>query len=169
MSPDILTMGKGIAGGFPFAAFAVSDAVAAGVHKGDHGGTYCGNPLGCAVAEAMLDYLQTHEIAARAQLMGAKILQRLASLPSQFPDLVSTLRGSGLLIGIQLRCDAQVTALTAACLAHGLIVTPTRNAVLRLIPSLLVSAQEVDEAIGLLHSALSQVQGEYAQLTARSA
>lgn len=169
VSPDILTMGKGIAGGFPFAAFAVSDAVAAGVHKGDHGGTYCGNPLGCAVAEAMLDYLQTHEIAARAQLMGAKILQRLASLPSQFPDLVSTLRGSGLLIGIQLRCDAQVTALTAACLAHGLIVTPTRNAVLRLIPSLLVSAQEVDEAIGLLHSALSQVQGEYAQLKARSA
>lgn len=170
VNPDILTMGKGIAGGFPFAAFAVSDAVAAGIQKGDHGGTYCGNPLGCAVAEAVLDYLQTNKVADRARDMGAIILQRLAALPAQFPEQVSALRGSGLLIGIQMRSDAQVAALTAACLEKGLIVTPTRNGVLRLIPSLIVSAQEVDEAMGLLHSALSQLQSEYGQLTqARSA
>jgi acetylornithine/N-succinyldiaminopimelate aminotransferase len=170
VSPDILSMGKGIAGGFPFAAFAMSDAVAAKVQKGDHGGTYCGNPLGCAVAEAVLDYLQANKIADRALAMGAQILQRLATLPKQFPEQISVLRGRGLLIGIQMHSDAQVAALTAACLEHGLIVTPTRNGVLRLIPSLLVSAQEVDEAIGLLHSALSKLQNEYAQLTtARSA
>jgi acetylornithine/N-succinyldiaminopimelate aminotransferase len=159
VSPDILTMGKGIAGGFPFAAFAVSDAVAAGIQKGDHGGTYCGNPLGCAVAEAVLDYLQANKIAARTLDMGATILQRLAALPAEFPEQVSALRGRGLLIGIQMRSDAQVTALTAACLEKGLIVTPTRNGVLRLIPSLLVSVQEVDEAIGLLRSALLKLQG----------
>lgn len=153
--PDILTMGKGIAGGFPFAAFAVSDAVAAGVQKGDHGGTYCGNPLGCAVAEAVLSYMLSNKIAERAQVMGATILQRLGSLPEQFSEQVSAIRGSGLLVGIQMRSDAQVAALTAACLELGLIVTPTRNAVLRLIPSLLVSAQELDEALPLLHSALS--------------
>jgi acetylornithine/N-succinyldiaminopimelate aminotransferase len=163
VNPDILTMGKGIAGGFPFAAFAVSDAVAAGIQKGDHGGTYCGNPLGCAVAEAVLDYLQANEIAARTLDMGATILQRLAALPTEFPEQVSALRGRGLLIGIQMRSDAQVTALTAACLEKGLIVTPTRNGVLRLIPSLLVSAQEVDEAIGLLRSALLKLQSEYGQ------
>ena len=159
VNPDILTMGKGIAGGFPFAAFAVSDAVAAGIQKGDHGGTYCGNPLGCAVAEAVLDYLQANKIAARTLDMGATILQSLAALPTEFPEQVSALRGRGLLIGIQMRSDAQVTALTAACLEKGLIVTPTRNGVLRLIPSLLVSVQEVDEAVGLLRSALLKLQG----------
>lgn len=170
VSPDILTMGKGIAGGFPFAAFAVSDAVAAGVQKGDHGGTYCGNPLGCAIAEAVLDFLQGNHIADRAQHMGADLLQRLAGLPKQFPEQVSTLRGSGLLIGIQMRTDAQVAALTAACLEQGLIVTPTRNAVLRLIPSLLVTTQEIDEAMDVLHRALTQLQREYGPLMqARSA
>ena len=170
VSPDILTMGKGIAGGFPFAAFAVSDAVAAGVQKGDHGGTYCGNPLGCAVAETVLDFLQSNRIADRAHAMGAMILQRLESLPTQYPEQVRVLRGSGLLIGIQMHSDAQVAAITSACLERGLIVTPTRNGVLRLIPSLLVSEQEVDEAIGLLCSALTQLQAEYGQLrSAKSA
>ena len=164
VNPDILTMGKGIAGGFPFAAFAVSDVVAAGVQKGDHGGTYCGNPLGCAVAEAVLDYMLDNKIADRTKEMGALLLQRLESLPAEFPEQVSALRGHGLLIGIQMRSDAQVAALTAACLEKGFIVTPTRNAVLRLIPSLLVSSQEVEEALGYLHSALSQLQSEYGQL-----
>ena len=165
VNPDILTMGKGIAGGFPFAAFAVSDAVAARVQKGDHGGTYCGNPLGCAVAEAVLGYLLENKIADRAKEMGALILHGLADLPAQFPEQVCALRGHGLLIGIQMYSDAQVASLTAACLEKGLIVTPTRNAVLRLIPSLLVSSQEVDEALGLLRSALTQLQCEYGQLT----
>lgn len=170
VSPDILTMGKGIAGGFPFVAFAVSDAVAAGVQKGDHGGTYCGNPLGCAVAETVLDFLQSNKIAARAHAMGAMILQRLENLPSLYPEQVRVLRGSGLLIGIQMHSDVQVAALTSACLDRGLIVTPTRNGVLRLIPSLLVSEQEVDEAIGVLCGALTQLQAEYGQLrSAKSA
>ena len=164
VSPDILTMGKGIAGGFPFAAFAVSAAVAAGVQKGDHGGTYCGNPLGCAVAEAVLGYLQTHKVADRVLAMGVEILQKLAMLPTQFPEQVSALRGSGLLIGIQMHSDAQVAALTASCLERGLIVTPTRNGVLRLIPSLLVDAQEVDEAMRILQDSLAHLQGQYGQL-----
>lgn len=170
VSPDILTMGKGIAAGFPFAAFAVSDAVAAGVQKGDHGGTYCGNPLGCAVAEAVLDFMQENQIADRAKSMGAYLLDRLAALPVQYPELVHALRGSGLLIGIQMRSDEQVAALTSACLDRGLIVTPTRNAVLRLIPSLLVSAQEIEEALTLLHSALQTLEQENRVFTqARSA
>src|SRR5690606_20708118 len=65
VKPDILTMGKGIASGFPFAAFAVTEAVAQRVMKGDHGGTYCGNPLGCAVADAVLEYLLEQDVAAQ--------------------------------------------------------------------------------------------------------
>jgi len=157
VQPDILTMGKGIAGGFPFAAFAVSEAVAAGVAKGDHGGTYCGNPLGCAVASAVVEYLVEHAVAARVALLGQRALADLKVLAAQFPALLQEVRGQGLLLGLQLRSDAQVSAITEECLARGLLVTPTRNAVLRLIPSLLLETREWDEGLAILHGALMAV------------
>lgn len=155
VQPDILTMGKGIAGGFPFAALAVTDAVAAGVAKGDHGGTYCGNPLGCAVASAVVQYLADHEVSAHVAQLGCVALADLQTLVQQYPDILVEVRGKGLLLGLQLRSDAQVSALTAACLERGLLVTPTRNAVLRLIPSLLLTRQEWDEGLAILGAALS--------------
>lgn len=161
VQPDILTMGKAIGGGFPFAAFAVSEAVASGIEKGDHGGTYCGNPLGCAVAEAVVDYLQTHQVAAQVKRQGDKLIEALAYLPTDFPEQVRAVRGMGLLIGIQMRTDAQVAALTAACLHRGLLVTPTRNAVLRLIPSLLVTDREIEEAVDLLSASLETLERQY--------
>lgn len=154
VQPDILTMGKGIAGGFPFAALAVSDAVAAGVAKGDHGGTYCGNPLGCAVASAVVEYLVQHRVAVRAGQLGERALTDLRALALQFPGIVQEVRGKGLLLGLQLHTDAQVAALTQACLFRGLLVTPTRNAVLRLIPSLLLEVAEWEEGLQILHAAL---------------
>jgi len=154
VQPDILTMGKGIAGGFPFAALAVSDAVAAGVAKGDHGGTYCGNPLGCAVASAVVEYLVEHAVADRVARLGQRALTDLQTLASQYPELVQEVRGTGLLLGLQLHSDAQVSALTQECLTRGLLVTPTRNAVLRLIPSLLLEEREWEEGLAILSAAV---------------
>jgi len=157
VQPDILTMGKGIAGGFPLAAFAVTARVAAGVARGDHGGTYCGNPLGCAAASAVVDYLVTHDVAARVARLGQVLLQDLQQLAEEFPGLLREVRGKGLLLGLQLHSDAQVSALTEAALARGLLVTPTRNAVLRLIPSLLLEPAEWEEGLGILRSACADV------------
>ncbi|MGB4247038.1 MAG: aspartate aminotransferase family protein [Pseudohongiellaceae bacterium] len=154
VEPDILTMGKGIAGGFPFAALALTEAVAAGVSKGDHGGTYCGNPLGCAVSEAVVGFLVEHQVADRVAALGQVALQKLKKLALDFPQQIVEVRGQGLLIGIQMHDDQQVADLTALCLQKGLMVTPTRGAVLRIIPSLLLSAAELDEGITILTAAL---------------
>ena len=157
VQPDILTMGKGIAGGFPFAAFAVSDAVAAGVTRGDHGGTYCGNPLGCAVASAVVSWLVDHDIAARVAQLGQRALADLRLLAQRYPDILTDVRGKGLLLGLQLHSDAQVAALTSTCLERGLLVTPTRNAVLRLIPSLLLEPHEWEEGLSILDASLDAI------------
>ncbi len=154
---DILTMGKGIAGGFPFAAFAISAAVDRGIVLGDHGGTYCGNPLGCAIAADVVAYLKDNNIAERVRLMGEGLESRLNILREKHRSIVESVRGKGLLWALQLSDDKAVELLTSACLHHGLLVTPTRNGVLRLIPSLLLNNEELSEAVEALDSALSSV------------
>lgn len=157
IEPDILTMGKGIAGGFPFAAFAVSERVDRQIQKGDHGGTYCGNPLGCAVATAVVSYLEGQKIAQRVKLAGAVLLRKLKLIQAKYPRLIESIRGQGLLCAMELSSDEIVAELTQACLLRGLLVTPTRNRVVRLIPSLLVSDSELGLGLELLDSALGSV------------
>jgi acetylornithine/N-succinyldiaminopimelate aminotransferase len=164
VQPDILTMGKGIAGGFPFAAFAMTDAVAAGVSKGDHGGTYCGNPLGCAAAFAVVSHLLEQNVAGRVTEMGKLAMARLQMLAQRYPEFVVEVRGRGLLIGVQMHNDAQVSELTQGCLALGLMVTPTRNAVLRIIPNLLITAAELLSGLALLTAALDAMRASNAEL-----
>lgn len=159
IEPDILTMGKGIAGGFPFAAFAVSQDIDAQLEKGDHGGTYCGNPLGCAVATAVVEYMQLHNVADAVAVRGERLLQKLSDLGKLYPTLIESVRGSGLLCAIELADDALVSALSQQCLQRGLLITPTRNNVVRLIPSLLVSDDELDQGVDLLDSTLSSIAG----------
>ncbi len=154
VQPDILTMGKGIAGGFPFAAFAMTESVAAGVSKGDHGGTYCGNPLGCAAAFAVVTHLLEQNVAGRVTDMGKLAISQLQVLAQKYPEFMMEVRGRGLLVGIQMHSDAQVSELTERCLALGLMVTPTRNAVLRIIPNLLITEAELLSGLALLESAL---------------
>ncbi len=157
--PDILTMGKGIAGGYPFAALALTEAVATGVHKGDHGGTYCGNPLGCAVSHAVVDFLVQNHVADRVTTLGNHALQLLKATALEFPHQIAEVRGQGLLLGIQMQDDQQVAQLTEICLRRGLLVTPTRGAVLRIIPSLLLSTAELEEGLVILTSALREQEG----------
>jgi acetylornithine/N-succinyldiaminopimelate aminotransferase len=85
---DFMTMAKGIAGGFPFGAFAMSEAVAAKLEPGDHGGTYCGNPIGCAVSYAVIKYLIDHNISAEVVKMGGFALNRMRKWMQKYPDII---------------------------------------------------------------------------------
>ena len=158
---DILTMGKGIAGGFPFAAFAVSGDLNSKISLGDHGGTYCGNPLGCAIAADVVDYLDSHKIAGRVLSMGDFLQVELAAVARKHSHVIDSIRGEGLLWALQLYSDTQVDLLTSACMERGLLVTPTRDKVLRLIPSLLIEKAELKQALHMLDSALSSVVPEH--------
>jgi len=157
ITPDIMTMGKGIAGGFPFAAFAISDAVDQRLSKGDHGGTFCGNPLACAVATAVVDHLRAENIAGKAKISGELLLRGLKEIAAKFPDFVGNIRGSGLLCAFELGSDEDVMRLSQAALARGLLVTPTRNKIVRLIPPLNVTESEIVDGLYLLESSLASV------------
>lgn len=163
VEPDMLTMGKGLGGGFPIAALAMSEACASKVSRGDHGGTYCGNPLACAAALAVVGELIDGEVAARVGISGCVLGELLAGIGRLYPDIVREVRGRGLLWALQFDDDEVVEQVTAACLQGGLMVTPTRNGIVRLLPSLLVSEDEIREAAGILGEALASVrESEYA-------
>ena len=89
--------------------------------------------------------------------MGKNLQEQLKLLGKKHRNIVESVRGEGLLWALQLSDDALVERLTAACLQRGLLVTPTRNGVLRLIPSLLLSNEELIEAVEILDSALASV------------
>ncbi len=157
VKPDIMTMGKGIAGGFPFAAFAISEGVDSRLKKGDHGGTYCGNPLACAVATAVVNFLQTQDIAEKTRVSGDWMLHKLESLQRKYPQLIGSVRAKGLLCAFELGSDDLVAVVTQKCLDNGLLVTPTRNRVIRLIPPLTVDSTELQQGLDILDSSLASV------------
>lgn len=157
---DILTMGKGIAGGLPFAAFAMTEKVASSLALGDHGGTYCGNPLSCAVSLAVTRYLREHDIAQQVTELGNHALEDLLQLQQKHPALIRSVRGRGLMLAIELHSDDWVWPLTDICQQLGLLVTPTRNAVVRVLPSLLLTPAEWSAGLSLLDQALTTAQSQ---------
>lgn len=155
-TPDIMTMAKGIAGGFPFAAFAVNARVAEQLLRDDHGGTYCGNPLGCAVADAVICFLRDNAVAAQVHSKGAWLLQQLLQLQLLYPALLRDVRGRGLLCALEFHDAELVKPLTRLCAERGLLVVPTRNGVIRLLPDLLITQQRLEEGLAILAGVLQQ-------------
>jgi len=155
---DFLTLGKGIASGFPFAGFAVTEEVADKIEKGDHGGTYCGNPLGCAVSTAVINYLLEHDVAAQVERKGQLLLAGMRQLWRKYSHYIVDARGVGLLTAFELANDALVAELTDSCQQLGLLITPTRNAIVRLIPDLLVSEAHIEQALLMLDHAFASLE-----------
>jgi len=152
--PDAITLGKGLGGGFPVAGFLCSEDVAKTVSLGDHGGTYAGNPLACAAANATLDVIREEALVARAAELGARVLARLARYTAEHPTTVARPRGLGLLIGLDL-LDAEAAAtLSRRALEHGVLVNVTAGTVLRLFPALNIPEDELwpalDTVLGLI-------------------
>jgi acetylornithine/N-succinyldiaminopimelate aminotransferase len=150
IQPDMLTMGKGIGGGFPFAAFSVSTAIATMLSKDDHGGTYCGNPLGCAVAAAVVGFLHERQIAEQVAESGEILLQHLQMLLRKYPAVIRHVRGRGLLCAVDLQDAAGTRGFTQRCAELGLLVVPTRNGIIRLLPDLLVTEKDMNKAVEIL-------------------
>ncbi len=145
--PDVLTLGKGLGGGFPMAAFLCSEAVAETVSIGDHGGTYAGNPMACAAADAVLRVVEEEKLAERAAFLGGRVAERLRAFGVEHPERVETVRGRGLLLGLVLR-DADLAAkLPGRALDEGLLVNVTAGRVLRLFPALNIPEDDLWPAL----------------------
>ncbi|MDI6720134.1 MAG: aspartate aminotransferase family protein [Methanomicrobiales archaeon] len=158
VEPDFLTMGKGIAGGFPFAAFALTEGVAARLGRGDHGGTYCGNPLGCAVAHAVLNELLEKDIPRNVEAMGSVILDRMRRWHAEDPDRIRGVRGRGLLAAMELADPGAAERLLQECLHRGLIVNLIQDRIVRLSPALNITRREVEEGLAILEGALEAIE-----------
>ena len=153
---DFLTLGKGIAGGFPFAAFAMSSDMAARVEKGDHGGTYCGNPLGCAVAHAVISYLLEHDIAAHVAALGEEILARLRGWQRRYPAIITDVRGKGLLLALEIRDADTASKIYTQALEDGVMLNLTQGNVIRIFPPLTITKEVADQGLAIVEQAFAK-------------
>ena len=154
IAPDIMAVAKGIGGGFPLGACLATREAASGMGPGSHGSTFGGNPLAMAVGNAVLDVMLEDGFIEDVADKGLYILQKLAALKDEYGDLVADVRGSGLLVGIELH-EAPADLIRLLTKEHVLSVPATGN-VVRFLPPLNVSRTEIDEATGGLERALEK-------------
>lgn len=157
VSADFLTMAKGIAGGFPFGAFALSEAVAKKLEIGDHGGTYCGNPLGCAVSYAVIKHLIDNNISINVEEMGNFALNRMGQWQETYRNMIADIRGKGLLIIVELQNEDIATKVKNECLARGLFVTQTQGNGIRIFPALNIKKDELEKGLLIVEDAIKAV------------
>jgi 4-aminobutyrate aminotransferase len=159
VEPDVLCMAKGIASGFPFSALGASAELMAGWAKGSHGGTYGGNPIGCAAALATIDVMTDPGFLDNVRERGAQLMDGLAQLTAS-DARVAQVRGRGLMIATEFADAAVVDAVRHHCLEHGKLVlmnAGTYGTVLRWMPPLVVDEREVSIALDAFADALKNV------------
>jgi acetylornithine/N-succinyldiaminopimelate aminotransferase len=154
---DFLTMAKGIAGGFPLGAFAMTEAVADRLEAGDHGGTYCGNPLACAVAEAVIRHLIDEGVPAHVEELGGEALARMSSWRERYPATVAGARGAGLLLLVELTGEEAAAAVAGECLRRGAFVRQTQGNGIRVFPALTITRAELDQGLTILEESIAAV------------
>jgi len=155
-SPDLVTVGKAIGSGIPIGAALVAEHVAKQIFAGDHGTTYGGNLLSTRAAIYVLEQL-AGPVAANIKTVAPVFEQRLLAL-QQKHAVVRSVRGAGLMRGLELAVDAQ--PVIDAALKSGLLVNRTAERVIRMLPPLTVSVAEIEEAVGILDGALATVSVE---------
>jgi len=167
IEPDLMTVAKGIAGGFPLAAVVGKAEIMDAPLPGGLGGTYAGSPIGCAAALAVIDVIRAEGLVERASEIGARFRARLHALQAKYPDTVGDVRADrGAMIAIELVEDGNVEkpaadltrALVAAAYEHGLALLSCgiNGNVIRFLPALTISDELIDEGLDILESCLAQ-------------
>jgi predicted acetylornithine/succinylornithine family transaminase len=149
--PDVVTMAKAMGNGFPVGAVWARTEVAAAFQPGDHGSTYSGTAIATAVVSAVIAEMRRIDAPALAEQRGTYLRAKLAALPG-----VETVRGRGLLLAAELGPGADAKAVYTTLLQRGLVVNPVTATALRVAPPITVSEAEIDEAIAIMHSVLSE-------------
>jgi ornithine--oxo-acid transaminase len=152
--PDILILGKALSGGvLPVSAILADDDVMMNIHPGEHGSTYGGNPLACAVAISALTVLKEEKMMENATVMGELLRSELAKLKSPY---ITTIRGRGLLNAIVIK-HANPEASWDLCLTlmeNGLLAKPTHGDKIRFAPPLIITKDQILESVDIIHRSL---------------
>ena len=152
--PDIMVIGKALSGGFyPVSATLADKSILGLFRPGEHGSTFGGNPLGAAVARASLKVIREEKLAERAELLGTYFMEQLAEIPSPH---VKEVRGKGLLIGVELKSEAQgARRFCEALQEHGILAKETHERVIRFAPPLVIDKDTVDWALPHIREVLN--------------
>ncbi|SEB71870.1 acetylornithine aminotransferase apoenzyme [Nitratireductor aquibiodomus] len=155
ITPDLMAVAKGIGGGFPLGACLATAEAAKGMTPGTHGTTFGGNPLAMAVGNAVLDVVLEDGFMESISKKGLLFKQSLAAVADEFPDIVEGVRGEGLMLGI--KCRVQNLRLLEALRDQKMLVVPAGDNVLRLLPPLIITEDEIREAVKRIHDAAAAV------------
>jgi acetylornithine/N-succinyldiaminopimelate aminotransferase len=151
VEPDIMTLAKGLAGGVPIGAILAKE-MASVFAPGEHGSTFGGNPLACAVGYATVRFVIDNNIAGRVKEVGDYLIGRLEKMKPKY-SAITDVRGRGLLVALEFK-DEIAQSLVEACLEWGLLVNKLKPNAIRFIPPLIVGRKEVDEALDIVDKAL---------------
>lgn len=153
VTPDIMGIAKGIGGGFPLGACLATEKAARGMVPGTHGSTYGGNPIGCAVGNAVLDEILAPRFLDEVKRKAGLLRQRLGALADTHPDLIAEVRGEGLMIGIRFKEGTAAGDMVGHAYDQHMLTVPAAENVMRLLPPLNVSDEDLGEAVNRLDAA----------------
>jgi len=158
IEPDIFTSAKGLAGGIPIGAMMCKKFCDV-FQPGDHASTFGGNPFACAAALTVGQTLEQENILHNVQQRGEQLRTRLRAIAFKYPHLIEEVRGWGLINGMELKADIEMTSVDVVkeAMAKGLLLVPAGPKVIRFVPPLIVSAEEIDQAAQAVENAIAAV------------
>jgi acetylornithine/N-succinyldiaminopimelate aminotransferase len=158
--PDVMAIAKAIGGGFPLGAFLATKEAARGMVPGTHGSTFGGNPLATSVGNAVLDVMLEPGFLDGVLQKGLRLKQLMAALKDEHADAVEEVRGQGLLAGVRLKASVPAGDVMMAATGEKLLTVSAGDNVIRLLPSLTVSEDEMKEGIARLSRAITKAKAK---------
>lgn len=155
LTPDVVTLAKGLGGGLPLGAMLVGATVADTLLKGEHGSTFGGNPMACAAGDAVLEVITQPDFAEQVHQMSNLLVTGLRTLSGKYPDKIGEVRSYGLMIGVDV--GEKALELRDVAQGKGLLLNITAGTVLRLLPALILTQGDVELFLELLGASLEEV------------
>mgnify|MGYP000135287375 CR=1 FL=1 len=150
--PDLITVAKGIGGGLPLGVLMIPEHLANVFSAGEHGSTFGGNPLACATGNAVLNEIIKHGLLDHVAAVSEYFFKKLHELKSEYP-IIKDIRGKGLMIGVEIGDIA--SKVMNSCIKNGLFLNATQGHTIRFLPPLIISKDEVDQAIEIFKTSLN--------------
>ncbi|MEO0692121.1 MAG: aspartate aminotransferase family protein [Pseudomonadota bacterium] len=160
ITPDIMMVAKGIGGGFPLGAVLATEEAASGMTAGTHGSTYGGNPLACAVGNAVMGVIADDDFLDEVNRKAGTFRQKLEGLVASHPDIFEEVRGAGLMLG--LKCRVPNTDIVNAAYDAKMLTVPAADNVVRILPALTIGEDDLAEAVNRLDAAATKAKAHAA-------
>ncbi len=148
--PDIMALAKGLGGGVPCGAVLLSNKVTTAVPRGSHGSTFGGNPLATSCGLAVMKIINNQTLLSKIRHHGQYFIKKLTEIQNNYPSVIADVRGVGLMIGIQLRTKELAQEVISKCIDSGLLTIRTADTVMRILPPLIISKEEIDFALRII-------------------